>query len=183
MTEFRIGRGHDGPARVGEYIMKDTTLTTPLLTSLTPSGDNIIGLGSLGRDEPLSDAPMIMSLPFISTIDELELDKIRDSDVFLLPSHHEGCPNSVLEALASGCFVISTGVGALKEVIHNGTNGLIVGVQDPKDLANKMEWCLQNVAQMRKVGKDNVEYAFNSFESRKIVAQISNIYQELLSTK
>ncbi|MFW9794552.1 MAG: DUF5591 domain-containing protein [Candidatus Thorarchaeota archaeon] len=86
MAEFRVGRGHDGPARVGELILKDSTFSTPLLTSINSSGNNLIGLGGLGRDEPLSNEPMIVSLPFISTVEELQLDKIRDSDVFLLPS-------------------------------------------------------------------------------------------------
>ncbi|MFW9927370.1 MAG: hypothetical protein ACFFDM_11505, partial [Candidatus Thorarchaeota archaeon] len=86
MAEFRVGRGHDGPARVGEYILHDTTFLTPLLASLDSSGDNIIGLGSLSRDEPLSNEPMIFSLPFVNTIDELPLQKVRESDSFLLPS-------------------------------------------------------------------------------------------------
>lgn len=86
MAEFRVGRGHDGPARVGEYILKDTTFATPLLTSLSTSSNNIIGLGTLGRDAPLSDRPMLVSLPFFSQIDELHLDKMRDCDAVLLPS-------------------------------------------------------------------------------------------------
>ncbi|MHA2358910.1 MAG: hypothetical protein ACXAB5_01440, partial [Candidatus Thorarchaeota archaeon] len=86
MAEFRVGRGHDGPARVGEYILKDTTFTTPLLTSLGASSNFMIGSGTLGRDEPLSEEPMLVSLPFFSHIDELQLDRIRDCDAILLPS-------------------------------------------------------------------------------------------------
>ena len=86
MVEFRIGRGHDGPARTGEYILKDTTFTTPLLTSLSTSSNNIIGSGTLGRDDPLSDEPMLVSLPFFSQIEDLQLDKLRECDAVLLPS-------------------------------------------------------------------------------------------------
>ncbi len=86
MAEFRVGRGHDGPARVGEFLLKDTSYTTPLLTFHDISTNSIIGSGTLGRDIPLSEQPVIVTLPFVSNIDELSLDKIRDSDVFLLPS-------------------------------------------------------------------------------------------------
>ncbi|MFW9809575.1 MAG: DUF5591 domain-containing protein [Candidatus Thorarchaeota archaeon] len=86
MAEFRVGRGHDGPARVGEFILQDTTFQTPCLASISSSGNNIIGLGSLGRDEALSNEPMIVSLPFVSNVDELPLDRTRESDAFLLPA-------------------------------------------------------------------------------------------------
>ena len=86
MVEFRVGRGHDGPARAGEYIMNDTTYETPLLTSFSISGNKIIGSGTLGRDIPLSDEPMLVSLPFFSQIGDLQLDKMRECDAVILPS-------------------------------------------------------------------------------------------------
>ncbi|MGY5863828.1 MAG: DUF5591 domain-containing protein [Candidatus Thorarchaeota archaeon] len=85
MTEFRVGRGHDGPARVGEYIMKDTTFETPLLTSFETSNSSMIRSGTLGRDE-VTEEPMLVSLPFISQISEIQVDLLRKHDAYLLPS-------------------------------------------------------------------------------------------------
>lgn len=86
MVEFRIGRGHDGPARVGEYILGSTTYYTPVLTGSFISSDSIIAYGTLGRDKPLSDNPMLISLPFVSQVDELPLSDMRDYDSVILPS-------------------------------------------------------------------------------------------------
>ena len=86
MAEFRVGRGHDGPARVGEYILGPTTYSTPILTCSFTSSDSIITYGSLGRDKPLSDNPMLVSLPFVSQVDELLLSDMRDYDSVILPS-------------------------------------------------------------------------------------------------
>ena len=86
MAEFRVGRGHDGPARVGEYILGPMTFSTPILTGSFTSSDSIIGCGTFGRDKPLSDNPMLMSLPFVSQIDELPLSDMRDHDSVILPS-------------------------------------------------------------------------------------------------
>lgn len=103
------------------------------------------------------------------------------ADIFLLPTYHpEGCPTVVLEAMASGLFVISTDVGGLKEIVKDGVNGKIVLSQDPKDLAEKMEWTITNIAEARRLGKKNRNYAFDKFESTKIVRQIIDIYKELL---
>ena len=98
-----------------------------------------------------------------------------DADVFLLPSYSEGCPNSVLEAMASGLFVISTGVGALSEVIEDGVNGFIVKPENPQELAEKMEWAVLNLEKVRGLGKKNIDYSFRLFESKKIVNQICSI--------
>ncbi|MHA2151129.1 MAG: DUF5591 domain-containing protein [Candidatus Thorarchaeota archaeon] len=85
MAEFRVGRGHDGPARIGEYILKDTTFKTPLLTSMTPKNQHMIRSCALGRDEVTED-PMLVSLPFVSNIEEIQLDQLRRRDAYLLPS-------------------------------------------------------------------------------------------------
>ena len=86
MAEFRVGRGHDGPARVGEYILGSTTFTTPLLSSSFASSDSIIAYGTLGREEPLSEDPMLVALPFMKNVDELSLADVREADTVILPS-------------------------------------------------------------------------------------------------
>jgi archaeosine synthase len=86
MAEFRVGRGHDGPARVGEYILGSTAYATPLLASSFASSDTIIAYGALGRDSPLSDKPMLVALPFAGHIDDIPFSKVRESDAAILPS-------------------------------------------------------------------------------------------------
>ncbi|MFW9963662.1 MAG: DUF5591 domain-containing protein [Candidatus Sifarchaeia archaeon] len=86
MAEFRVGRGHDGPARVGEYILGTTTYTTPLLASSFISTDTIISYGTLGRDEYLSEKPMLIAIPFSSHFNDSSLSNIREHDVVIMPS-------------------------------------------------------------------------------------------------
>ena len=56
-------------------------------------------------------------------------------DVFCLPSYMEGCPNVVLEALASGRGVVASRVGGIPELITEGRNGVLVPPRDPDALA------------------------------------------------
>ncbi|MDY7009294.1 MAG: glycosyltransferase [Planctomycetota bacterium] len=104
------------------------------------------------------------------------------ADVYVFPSWHEGCPTSVLEALASGLFVISTDVGALREIIRDGVNGRIIKAKDASDLAGKMDWAIRNIGRVRKLGDRNRTYAFENYESLKIIRQIEDIYKDVLAS-
>jgi glycosyltransferase involved in cell wall biosynthesis len=56
-------------------------------------------------------------------------------DVLVLPSHVEGTPNVVLEALASGRRVVATSVGGVPDLITSPTLGQLVPPHDPEALA------------------------------------------------
>lgn len=62
---------------------------------------------------------------------DLLMRKLKDYDVFVLPSHSEGFPNSVLEAMASGLAVIVTDVGEIKDSVINNYNGFLVPLRSP----------------------------------------------------
>lgn len=48
------------------------------------------------------------------------------ADVYVLPSHYEGVPLGLLEALSAGLAVITTRVGALPEILRDGESALLV---------------------------------------------------------
>lgn len=58
-----------------------------------------------------------------------------DADAFVLPSHNEGLSVAMLEAMAHGCAVVATPVGATLDAITDGDTGLVVPVGDPGRLA------------------------------------------------
>jgi glycosyltransferase involved in cell wall biosynthesis len=56
------------------------------------------------------------------------------ADLVTLPSYMEGCPNAVLEALASGRPVVATNVGGIPEIM-NDECGRLVSSRSPAELA------------------------------------------------
>ncbi len=62
---------------------------------------------------------------------------LRETDVFVLPSHSEGMPNVIVEAMASGCAVLATDVGAVN-VLVNEENGWLIPPINTKAIEEKM---------------------------------------------
>lgn len=60
------------------------------------------------------------------------------SDLITLPSYREGCPNVVIEALASGRPVVATEVGGIPELMDN-QSGRLVPARDAAALARGLE--------------------------------------------
>jgi len=57
------------------------------------------------------------------------------ADVVAVPSHTEGSPNVVLEAMAAGVAVAATRVGGVPEIVTDGETGLLTDRGDPDGMA------------------------------------------------
>jgi glycosyltransferase involved in cell wall biosynthesis len=76
-----------------------------------------------------------------------DVDKIKvlyECTALILPSHSEGIPNVILEAMATKTPIISTLAGGLREILRDGENAIIAEVNNPKDLSEKILKCLEN---------------------------------------
>ncbi len=67
-------------------------------------------------------------------------DYIKDAELFVLSSDYEGIPNALIEAMAIGLPCVSTDCspGGARELIQNGTNGVIVPCGDFNELEKQM---------------------------------------------
>lgn len=66
-----------------------------------------------------------------------ELDMVYQSlDLYVLPSHWEGLPYGILEAMRSGLPIVATNVGGISEAIRDGVDGILVKHQSPESLKN-----------------------------------------------
>ena len=63
---------------------------------------------------------------------------IKEATAVVLPSYREGLPRSLLEAAAMGRPLIATDVPGCREVVDDGTNGLLCAPQSAESLADAM---------------------------------------------
>ena len=71
---------------------------------------------------------------------------LRDADVCLNPSLADNMPNSVLEAMASGVPVVSTGVGGVPFIVRHEHTALLVPAAQPGEMADALLRLLRDEA-------------------------------------
>lgn len=76
---------------------------------------------------------------------------LQAADLFVFPTHYEGQPFALLEAMAYGVPVITTATDGIPEVIEHRTHGLLTRKGDSCDLLESLRWALRNEENMRKM--------------------------------
>lgn len=102
-------------------------------------------------------------------------------DVFCLPSHGEGLPKSVVEAMAAGLPVVATTVGGIPDVMSHGECGLLVSPHDPGGLASALSRLLANPVEAARMGKTGREVAYREFDTRKNASGILKFAEEAIA--
>ena len=69
---------------------------------------------------------------------------LKQTSIFVSPSSHDGTPNSLLEALACGCFPVTGNIESMREWIVDGKNGFLVNPRDPDELASAIIKALEH---------------------------------------
>jgi len=70
-------------------------------------------------------------------------DLFRRGDIAISPSEHDGTPNTLLEAMACGCFPVAGDIESIREWIVAGENGLLFDPTDPTAIAGALTDALE----------------------------------------
>ena len=107
------------------------------------------------------------------------LDLLRDSYLFLLPTYYEGINNSILEAMAFGLPVVSTGVGGTPEMVIDGVNGYLLTPGDIKGFAERINFLLSNPDQRNRFGENSWKLV-QEFKKERISEQWDELYRSFI---
>ncbi len=97
----------------------------------------------------------IKNVKLLGTFDYSEMPKIyNQADIFILPSHTEGSPGCIIEALGCGTAAICTEVGECPKIIKNGENGILIPPGEPKAMADAIMRLINNKNLIEKYRKN-----------------------------
>ena len=106
----------------------------------------LVGTGKT-EFEVLSDWPLELrsNVVIYSKVTPADDDSIYEqATLFVLPSYYEGQPLTLLQAMESGCCVITTRCCGQKDIIRHGHNGFLVEPGSSDQLADMIAKALAN---------------------------------------
>ncbi|HWJ94335.1 MAG TPA: glycosyltransferase [Telluria sp.] len=110
---------------------------------------------------------------------EQKRQELARAAIFCLPSHAEGLPMAMLEAMAAAKAVVVTGVGGIPDAVRDGDNGLLVPPGDAERLAQALGSLFDDDARRQRLGQRARETIAERFEAGVVVQQLSEVYRQL----
>jgi glycosyltransferase involved in cell wall biosynthesis len=117
---------------------------------------------------------IVGELPYMEVAREL-----LQADSFLFPSYTEAFPNVILEAMACGCAIASTNVGAIPEILN--FKGEIAGIcfeaQNAKEVTNAVNKLYKDDIYRKQLSEKAKEKVYSTYTTEKIWPQLLNIWR------
>ena len=102
------------------------------------------------------------------------------ADIFVLATYYgEGCPVSLLEAMAAGLALVSTPVGGIPDVLKDGENGVLLPSADPHEICQALERLMSCPEDLARISSANREKAWRCYEASVVTARIEHYYKRV----
>lgn len=103
------------------------------------------------------------------------------SDVVVIPSLMEATSLAALEAMACGVPVLSTNVGGMTQIIHNGINGWLIPPKSSESIAQMIEEIVRGTYNLDEMGKKAMEIVNEKYSWELIAKEVLGIYNKILN--
>jgi glycosyltransferase involved in cell wall biosynthesis len=110
-------------------------------------------------------------------------DFYRATDVFILPSHNEGMPNVVLEAMACGLPCIVTRISGTTDLIAHGVTGMLFDVNSERSFFEALTPLAHNAPLRSDIGQRARERVTDRYSSTRVADRYIQLYQQILDGK
>ncbi|SDG29645.1 glycosyltransferase family 4 protein [Halorientalis regularis] len=110
--------------------------------------------------EGLANELTLSTVSFVGYVSESEKhDLFEEAFCYVLPTRMEGFGLTNLEAMASGCVVVSTDVPGVRDYLIDGENGYTVPSDDSQALAERLSSVLNAPEEQRRIAKSGHQTA------------------------
>jgi glycosyltransferase involved in cell wall biosynthesis len=143
----------------------------------------IVGAGPLRKEleKQAGDLGLMPSVvEFLGSVSEMA-PIYTESDILVLTSQHEGTPNVLLEAMASGLPVVATRVGGVAEIVRHGENGFLVDPGDEEGLCAAVRRLVDDPQLKFGMGRNGRQYVEANHAVEGLPPMLAHLYRLALS--
>ena len=135
------------------------------------------------KEPPETDLPNVYVYTDIQPNDDRLAQLHAQADLFVLPTTADLSSLACLEAMASGCPVISTNVGGIVDIVRHGETGFVVPVGDAAALATAMRSLLEQPALGRQMGLQGRLIVERDFDAAVNAKQMLDVMKAAVDRK
>ena len=100
--------------------------------------------------------------------------------VVAVPSHSEGSPNVVLEAMAAGLPIVANAVGGVPEILEEGVTGIMVPARNPAAMAQALQGVLRDPEMQHRLGSAARARSLSDYTPEAYRRKLAAFYAETL---
>jgi glycosyltransferase involved in cell wall biosynthesis len=105
---------------------------------------------------------------------------LAQSQIFILCTHYEGLPISILEAMRAGLPVIATKVNGIPEEVEHGKTGLLVPDKDVKEVAKALSTLIESPDLRQQMGEAGRQKFLEEFTIERMIDETRTVYEQVL---
>ena len=105
------------------------------------------------------------------------------ADVLVLPSHSEGSPNVLLEAMAANLPIVATAVGGVPEIVEDSKSALLVPASDPTAMATAIARVLADRHLAEQLTQNSAALVATRYAPEKYVRSLVEIYRKVIDAR
>ena len=135
-------------------------------------GERLTSDHAAAIDAALAAAKAALGARLILTGLRNDIAEVLDAiDIFTLPSHREGMPRTIIEAMLMGKPVVATNIRGSREEVVDGQTGLLTPVRDAGALARALMQLSADAALRQRLGAAGRARALQLYDETRVVAR------------
>ncbi|HPT88941.1 MAG TPA: glycosyltransferase [Bacilli bacterium] len=144
----------------------------------------LVGSGSKEEEikQQIKDNCLENKVTLLGQIDNVPI-VLQAIDLFFMPSYYEGLPLALIEAMASGCVIVASSVGGIKDIIKDDINGYLVdNPYDCEKFFSQINYLINHNEKVLEISKQNIIDA-KKYSIEQMGMAYQSLYLDVLSSR
>ncbi|WP_204141999.1 glycosyltransferase family 4 protein [Halomicronema sp. CCY15110] len=202
MSAHRLITVHNGMPQVANQYRAEPSRSEPVVMTMVARFDQQKDHGTLIRalvGVPGLQLNLIGDGPTLPTMQALVADLgltsqvkflgfradiaacLAESQIFVLISHWEGFPRTIIEAMRAGLPVVATQVGGVAEAVLDGVTGFCIPPEDETMLRQRLQQLMQAASLRQDMGAAGRQRYQTQFTFERMYTETYQVYESVLS--
>jgi glycosyltransferase involved in cell wall biosynthesis len=108
-------------------------------------------------------------------------DYLQAADIFAFPTEEDAFPSSLIEAMACALPVVTTPVGAIKSIVKDGQNGMVIQPGDHQQLLEALDRLIRETRAAAQLGQSGLETVQAHYSTEIVTKEYLSLFHHTMN--